>query len=154
MNSWYNKDTMEPFDVIFLDVDGVLNTHADPDKFVDAQKIALLKRIVDETNAKIVLSSSWKIGEGFELIKAVLFSHKLEIYDVTPTRFTSTRNQEINQYFLEHKRNIRKFVILDDLSHAAKNVPKNRQNGFFKTDPFVGLTEEIANKVIAYLKEE
>lgn len=51
--------------VIFLDIDGELTytgyrnekTHN-----IDPKKVALLKEIVETTDAKIVLSSSWKCG--------------------------------------------------------------------------------------------
>lgn len=52
--------------VIFLDVDGVL-TYSDYDNEetadIDIEKVKLLKEICDETNAKIVISSSWR-GSG------------------------------------------------------------------------------------------
>lgn len=51
--------------VIFLDIDGEL-TYAgycnEETHYIDSEKVALLKEIVDATNAKIVLSSSWKCG--------------------------------------------------------------------------------------------
>ena len=60
-----NKDMK----VIFLDVDGVLNSQQLFEKSEDAQLISVdeeniknLKKIVDATGAKIVLSSSWIYG--------------------------------------------------------------------------------------------
>lgn len=51
--------------VIFLDIDGEL-TYAgysnEETHNIDSEKVALLKEIVDATDAKIVLSSSWKYG--------------------------------------------------------------------------------------------
>ena len=57
--------------VIFLDIDGVLNSDEYFDKIenlnvqgiereIDVNKIKLLKRAVDETKAKVVLTSSWR----------------------------------------------------------------------------------------------
>ena len=60
--------------IIFLDIDGVLNTERQHDRCVEAGlayvdnfgyafdpvSVANLKRIVDETGADIVISSSWK----------------------------------------------------------------------------------------------
>ena len=52
--------------VIFLDVDGVLNEAYSRSKSpsgcigIDDDKVELLKQIVDETDAKIVLTSTWK----------------------------------------------------------------------------------------------
>lgn len=141
---------MTPFNVLFLDVDGVLNSHDDPEDFVDAQKIILLKKIVDATDAKIVLSSTWRHSK-FDLIKCVLFSHKLEIYDITSCRFTSTRPQEINWWVVANKRKIKRFAILDD--HPWSKYDRNGRH-LFQTNSFVGLTEEIVEKVIAHLNKE
>ena len=58
--------------VIFLDIDGVLNTgwwytqmdrNTPKDKYgyaFDPNSVANLKKIIDETGADIVISSSWK----------------------------------------------------------------------------------------------
>ena len=53
--------------VIFLDIDGVLNSLDCKEKiegylFVEDKKIALLKELIDATGAKIVLSSTWRRG--------------------------------------------------------------------------------------------
>ena len=57
--------------VIFLDIDGVLNSDEYLDKVknsdiqgierdIDVEKVKLLKRAIDETGARVVLSSSWR----------------------------------------------------------------------------------------------
>ena len=51
--------------IVFLDVDGVLNCkdtvdHCGPFKGIEDKKVALLKKIVESTNSRIVLVSSWK----------------------------------------------------------------------------------------------
>ena len=57
--------------IIFLDIDGVLNSDEYFDKIknlningiendIDISKIILLKKSLDETGAKIVLTSSWR----------------------------------------------------------------------------------------------
>jgi hypothetical protein len=53
--------------VIFLDIDGVLNTTSTTEMFeeytfVEDEKVQLLKQLVTRTGAKIVLSSSWRYG--------------------------------------------------------------------------------------------
>ena len=45
---------------IFLDIDGVLNNGTGP--FLHEDKVKLLSEIIEETNAKIILVSSWKDG--------------------------------------------------------------------------------------------
>ena len=68
--SFYLKDrkaryTTEPlfYKVIFLDIDGVLNDEGEnynKGVIIDGEMVRCLKHIVDETDAKIILSSSWK----------------------------------------------------------------------------------------------
>lgn len=55
----------EEMKIIFLDVDGVLNCSSTKDlcgyyKGIEDEKMKLIKRIVDATGAKIVLTSTWK----------------------------------------------------------------------------------------------
>ena len=91
--------------VIFLDIDGVMNDeetilkmiHENPkvnddnclrSDYPSEKHLLQLKRIVDETGADIVLSSSWRIG-GWEgiLVKIVLDCfewHGLTLKDLTP----------------------------------------------------------------------
>ena len=49
--------------IVFLDVDGEL-TYSDYDNDetanIDIEKVKLLKEICDKTNAKVVISSSWR----------------------------------------------------------------------------------------------
>ena len=52
--------------VIFLDVDGVLNSDEflkrHTQEIISIDYVKILKEIVDRTNAALVLSSSWKCG--------------------------------------------------------------------------------------------
>lgn len=53
--------------VIFLDVDGVLNCRASKSRCgpylgIDNDKVKRLRRIVEATGAKIVLTSTWRMG--------------------------------------------------------------------------------------------
>ena len=74
--------------VIFLDVDGVLTSedYLNGVEFdLSEEKIKLLKKIVEQTNAKIVLSSSWKNKtRNFPVLENLLNKNGLEIYDTTP----------------------------------------------------------------------
>ena len=45
--------------IIFLDFDGVITTYASKWE-IDNEKCLLVKKICDETGAKIVISSSWR----------------------------------------------------------------------------------------------
>jgi hypothetical protein len=139
--------------VIFLDVDGVLNNWAGLCEYgihyIDSEKVSLLKTIVCATDAKIVLSSTWRIlKEDFDMVKVVLLSQGMKIYDVTPQTFGGHRGHEIGLW-LEEKAclPVNKYAILDDDIYAGVS----REDSYFQTYMEEGLTTEIAEKIIQHL---
>lgn len=78
--------------VIFLDIDGVLNSDDYIDiaknsqaieRHIDIDKVKLLKKTIDETGAKTVLTSSWRNSKDIGPLRE--FLAKYEIYfDATP----------------------------------------------------------------------
>ena len=174
--------------VLFLDIDGVLNSEnwfayriycvknnmvnilmnfVDTDDrnikhkltMLDDRAIANLNRIIEETDCKVVLSSSWRSSIKSEniftqnLLK--LKGFKYEFYDVTPrlwfSDFSIRRGEEI-KFWLDkesEKHEIESFVILDDDS----DMLPEQMNNFIHVDGQVGLTDrdvltaiEILNK--------
>jgi hypothetical protein len=156
--------------VIFLDIDGVLNSeahlrrldeqhrqrgHTDPTRpkecQIDRDAVARLNRLVAETRAKIVISSSWrKLLDPPELYR-VLESHGLvaEIVGETPDGHNDPemlatvghidrifRGHEIDLWLRQHP-GVTRFVILDDSSDMAMH--KNR---LVQTDCEEGLLDE------------
>ncbi len=113
--------------VIFLDIEGVLNTFDTPkDSFVDEFRIGYLKEIIDATDAKVVLSSSlrgWWNTEDFTLRTdapkdMVELSEKfkkfdVEIYGITPKYRGGNRQDEI-YLWLEMHPEVKKFIVFDD----------------------------------------
>lgn len=108
--------------VIFLDVDGVLNSDEYFDKIrnlniegieceIDIEKIRLLKKAIDETGAKVVLSSSWRYTRNAQLLKELLWNYGICV-DTTPF-LQNERGLEIKQWLLDNE-NVEDFVILDD----------------------------------------
>ena len=108
--------------VIFLDIDGVLNSDEYFDKIrnldiqgieqeVDIEKIKLLKKAINETGAKVVLSSSWRNTRNGQQLKELLSNYEICV-DSTPF-IQNKRGLEIKQWLSEHQC-IEDFVILDD----------------------------------------
>lgn len=149
--------------IIFLDIDGVLNCTDAPmnnDCFVDDDKIMLLKRIVDETGANIVLTSSWRDGwydqdlgehtvirELYETLVRKLAEYDLELMDKT-SRLGTYRRDEIESWMTECGEKIEAYVILDDLEAWHFEGMTDR---FVKADRRVGLTEQLATMAINVL---
>lgn len=137
--------------IIFLDVDGVLNSFKDRLSWtIETDKhLEILKYIVDKTNAKIIVSSSWRILSGtMNTLTKRLNDFGMEVYNQTPqlTFAGRKRGDEIRQWLKENKE-IEKFAILDDES----DMREYKNTNLFQTNAEVGLTKEIADKVIEFL---
>lgn len=82
--------------IIFLDIDGVLNSkeffqNRQPTQGlneIDEEKVKLLQQIVQATNAKIVLTSTWRIYDKadkvYQYLVDILAKYDLSIFDCTP----------------------------------------------------------------------
>lgn len=147
--------------LIFLDVDGVLNSDTywmsldEEEKYslrhLDRNAIKKLKRIVDKTGAEIVVSSTWrKFNEDMCILATRLSAYGLDIMSETPVLYNKERGHEITAWFESHpeyKDAI--YVILDD--DADMNVHMDR---LVKTDYIYGLTNSKAERAIEMLNEE
>jgi hypothetical protein len=122
--------------VIFLDIDGVLNCeqtfidiHNEWKKTgvrrieIDEAMVERLSRIVKATDAKIVMSSSWRgwwNSEGFKPTNPIakeaddIFNkYGLEIYSITGRDKDGKRQNEIDEWLSKHD-DIESFIIIDD----------------------------------------
>ena len=108
--------------IIFLDVDGVLNSDEYFDKSknwdiqgierdIDVEKIKLLKKAIDATGAEVVLSSSWRYTRNAQYLKELLSKYGIYV-DSTPY-IQNERGLEIRKWLSEHQ-DVEDFVILDD----------------------------------------
>ena len=161
--------------VIFLDIDGVLNlkiwneNHNEEIKkgiLIDEDKVNLLKEIIIKTSAVIVLHSGWKfwfdkdikpIRKESEFIAEVFSKYGIKIYDVTPDfsteeiretkRFSLVKAKEILYWLKEHK-DVKKWLVIDDLDLNNEEVRKHQ----FMTNNEMGLTLFDAEKIIGILR--
>jgi hypothetical protein len=121
--------------VIFLDMDGVLNS-ADylarwrkgeqrkkqirnkEDRWVemiDKKAVKLLNEVIEATDAKVVISSTWRILNSADMMQSYLNKKgfKGEVIGQTPRMPFDQRGDEIKRWLDTHK-NIESFVIFDD----------------------------------------
>lgn len=136
--------------VIFVDVDGVLNNFNLLSRYgfdyIDDGCVSLLAQVVRATGSEIVLSSSWRLKDSdFSLVKAALKRRGMEIRDCTPWLKGQARANEIQKWINDHPE-ASKYAILDDDEDAGFGM-----EGFFQTDPEIGLTGEIAEKMVLHL---
>ncbi len=114
--------------IIFLDIDGVLNSDETTDTIcgcrgIESQKVALLKQLVNAMSAELVLTSTWrsewmsgnkeKITELGRYLEKKLEEYDLKISDETPSYEWYLRAKEVIAY-LKNRRDINRILILDD----------------------------------------
>ena len=143
--------------VIFLDFDGVLNSNIfvlDSKQkapfFLEDDKMLLLKNIINETDAKVVLSTSWREVWNTELsvskqLKEYFDSFEIDVYDVTSC-VNYHRPSEIKEWLSRH--DVISYVILDDITDPwdglEDHVVTTNLDG-------LGLTEALALQAIQIL---
>jgi hypothetical protein len=143
--------------VIFVDIDGVLNYPKIWGKTgpaaMDPRLVHMLAKVVEETEAKCVLSSTWRLGDGYEeTLKCLEFLGWENVREVfigkTPVSGTSVRGIEIGEWLHENPE-ATSFVILDD-----DNDMGNFMNHLVRTNPKTGLTEKDIEKIKLFFLED
>jgi len=137
--------------VLFLDVDGVLNMYGSGNLYtINENRLKLLKYIVERTNCRLVVSSTWrKLKDHREALISKLQFKKMSVYSWTTTEFfmeRQMRGHEIEKWLDEHDWTDR-YAIVDDDSDFLPSQMKH----FVQTDGRVGLTMENAEKIIEIL---
>ena len=134
--------------IIFLDVDGVLNSSNDKfsTELETDSHLLLLKELVDKTNSKIVLTSSWrKIPKLRKVVDTKLKNLNIEIIGETKS-LPGTRGSGIKEWLKDKE--VESFVILDDDSDMDELTSTN----LVKTDYNIGLQKEDIEKALKILK--
>ena len=165
--------------IIFLDIDGVLNTEHyqgllqyqgkpwqdEYGAFFDPKAVKQLKRIIDATDADIVVESSWKYL-GLDAMKELWKVRNLpgRIIDITPSttsdeyllnvdlddfsnKMHHCKGLEISSWLSEKGLSNTRYVIIDD----EYVILDSQLPHFILTNPYEGITEEQANKAISIL---
>jgi hypothetical protein len=148
--------------VIFLDVDGVLNNchtrtrTSDGWCFVDNGLVARLKKLLDLSGARLVLSSTWREGwnQEDESLNDVFFNELrdkfrefgIEIFDRTG-EMCEHRWQSIKEYMERPREDpIEHYVIIDDWDDMGEYI-----SHLVWTNPSTGLTDddvEVALRIL------
>lgn len=160
--------------VIFLDVDGCLNSEEylrrgcqDGERFheIDESKVSLLKEIVDNTGAELVLSSTWRglksvcsqneaAHELYMYLEEQLSKFGLCIQFSTPI-INENRPLEIKEWLGVNE--VESFVILDDDFDYAQYAAYHLEDNLVKTTFYGsngGLQEDHVKKAITVLNRE
>lgn len=161
--------------IVFVDFDGVLNSELfyknnsikDITDNIDPFCVRQLNAILEKTGAKVVVSSSWAKLMDDEELNRILTKHGFEgeIVGFVPSlslvgetessaqasvpRGLEIKNWiETNQDIIGEKCfNYNDYAILDDDS----DMLLEQMDNFFQTDPYVGITPFIVDRVVTFL---
>lgn len=135
--------------VLFLDVDGVLNSERDYEVVSDRdtsifyrlnrKQIDMVHEIIKETGCKIVLSSSWRLMYGG---RKALTCWGIPIHDVTPS-LEGCRGAEIKAWLDAHPE-VERYVIIDDDSDMLDEQLRHFEHTTFEH----GMTETHKYRII------
>ena len=144
--------------VIFLDIDGVLNTPSSESRCgeyigIDDEKVEKLKKIVEKTKAEIVLISTWKkYWRKEEKLKPLqdysatyldekLAKQGLKAIDKTKDKADGrylSRGESILEYVCRN--NVENYIILDDCQFDYDGC--DLTDNYIKTNQIEGLSEQ------------
>lgn len=155
--------------IIFLDMDGVMNSHAyltanekrrerkkTPldirgtegwSEMVDPKGVERLNRVIAATNARVVISSSWRhVHTPIAMQKILeLRGFRGRVIDETPV-LPGARGTEITAWLDEHP-GIDRYVIFDDGSSAGHG----HDGRFVNTSLATGLTDSDVREAVRIL---
>lgn len=155
-----------PTKVLFLDIDGVLNSHRtctafgsplkggfphgfDDDNMAlfDHAAIGLIRKLCDKSDASIVLSSSWRI---IHSVHDCANGLDLPIFDRTPSLNWPgrTRGDEIAAWLTDHPE-VSRYAIVDDDGDMLESQKQN----FVQTDFQDGLRFRDYENLLCILGE-
>lgn len=162
--------------IIFLDIDGVLNTEYyqgvlqykgkpwqdEYGALFDPKAVAGLKRIIEATGAEIVIESSWKYL-GLNTLKQLWTHRKLpgKVIDITPSLISDKYLLKLNLSESEIDMNISKGIeiaswLIDNDKKDAKYViiddeyviMESQLANFILTNPYEGITNtQVVNAI-------
>ena len=159
--------------IIFLDIDGVLNSEKSMSKigkeyFEDIphkMHIKHLYKIIKATGAIVVISSTWRLGCSNYFMFGYLFyalGFKIEVIGITPRIPGEQRGQEIqkwikqrnieanrNNSFSDYINEVGNFIILDDDSDM-----KGIMDHLILTDGRYGLQKKHIKQAIKMLNQK
>ena len=152
--------------LLFLDIDGVLNyggcTARSPSGClgIDTNKVKLLRKIIDQTGAIVILTSTWKtdwfpsafiedLPRDGQYLEKKLAEHRVFIRAKTDDPSWGERGVGILSYIKQHKEEVESFVIIDDESFDFESV--GIIDRLVKTSFVEGLLESDVEKAVKIL---
>jgi hypothetical protein len=152
------RDMAVPASILFLDIDGVMNTTDSilkhkSNRVFTGESISCLRTIVAQTGCSIVISSTWREDQQWKILPGVFSRNGLSavlarIIDRTPVLPPGdgpTREDEIDCWLCANGYD-GPYAILDDISFAGEHACR-----LVQTTTEKGLTRHECERVLAML---
>ena len=148
--------------IIFLDIDGPLNTgrgdYMNPELYghhFDDEAVNNLRKLIEQSGADIVLSSSWR-HMGLTRIKELWREWGLpgKILGCTPgswgeERTFGRRGEEIRKWLSDNATRPYSYVIIDDM--GPEEAVDSQESHWITVNPHTGISKENVVKAIEIL---
>lgn len=150
--------------LILLDIDGVLvpaNSWKKPEFMEDgfpmfsSRSVKALQRILTETNASVLLTTSHKSKYKVAEWKVMLNSRGINpkrVRRLTSNSLKTSRKDEILHWHTKKRVSNEEFVIIDD-DKMLNGLPENIKHNLVLTSSSVGLTDDLADQAISILQK-
>lgn len=150
--------------LILLDIDGVMvpanswkrpEFHEDGFPVFTRKSVDALNRIISVTNAKVVLTTSHKSKYSLLQWRNMFKQRGIEVRAIKrlgKNILNQDRKSEILQWYSKLATDHEDFVIIDD-DKMLNGLPHSLKESLVLTSPSIGLTDELAETVIAKLKQ-
>ena len=144
--------------LIFLDIDGVLNSATGKEPYVsdmEVEKLKLLKKLIDDSGSSGVVITSDRRYSKIDMKHKTEAFDRFEIYIVGETRrpnqddLEDNRGKQIVDYLSSSKEDIDRIVILDDNDDGISSFFEEE---FILVNRFFGLNENVYQKALEILK--
>ena len=143
--------------VIFLDIDGVLNSASGKEPYIsdmEVEKLKLLKKLINESGSSGVVITSDRRYSKIDMEHKTEAFDQFKIFIVGETRRPSqddledNRGKQIMDYLSSSNEDIERIVILDDNDDGISNLFEEE---FIHVNRFFGLNEEVYLKALEIL---
>ena len=144
--------------LIFLDIDGVLNSATGKEPYVsdmEVEKLKLLKKLIDDSGSSGAVITSDRRYSKIDMEDKTEAFDQFEIFIVGETRrpnqddLEDNRGKQIMDYLSSSKEDIDRIVILDDNDDGISNFFEEE---FILVNRFFGLNDSVYQKALEILK--
>ena len=156
--------------IIFLDIDGVMNSHQwleqqppfslreHPERAIDPAAVQHLNHLTDKTGAQIVVTSTWRLKWSVHRLRKIFVNSDIRgaLLDVTEVLTVAAsmhhkmhvdpRAQEIFNW-LQHHPEVTQYVVLDDLLNLGELRDRH-----VIVDAAIGLTHKNISEALEILE--